>query len=177
MLRYLAATGLPVMWINPRQARAFAQAMGSQAKTDPLDTTLLARQAQVLEATLYQPQTAQAQALQKLVKRRTRLVAQRGDDRRRLAVVALPKVQANIRHCLALLDQQIPRHHPGLPELNDGRTQRVSSVSGIGPVSVANLLAHLLGLGHLHQDQIAALVGVAPYNADRGSKKHKTHLR
>lgn len=175
VLRYLAAAGLPVVRINPRQARAFAEAMGSQAKTDALDAVLLARQAQVLEAPLYQPQTAQAQALQELVKRRTHLVAQRDDDRRRLAQATLPKVQANISHCLAFLNQQIASLNHDITqacrELDNERTQRLSSVSGIGPVSVANLLAYLPELGHLDRRQIAALVGVAPYNADSGPKK------
>ncbi|MDR6356673.1 transposase [Pseudomonas psychrotolerans] len=76
VLRYLAAAGLPVMRINPRQARAFAEAMGRQAKTDRIDAALLAHQARVIEGTAYQPQSAQALALQELVKRRTHLVAQ-----------------------------------------------------------------------------------------------------
>ncbi|WP_353744002.1 transposase [Pseudomonas sp. PGPPP4] len=36
---------------------------------------------------------------------------------------------------------------------------------------MANLLAYLPELGHLDRRQIAALVGVAPYNADSGPKK------
>jgi len=77
VLSYLAAADLPGVRINPRQARAFAEPMESQAKTNPLDANLLARQAQVLEASLYRPQMAQAQALQDLVKLRTHLVGYR----------------------------------------------------------------------------------------------------
>ncbi|MDR6234265.1 transposase [Pseudomonas oryzihabitans] len=150
VLRYLAAAGLPVMRINPRQAR-------------------------VIEGTAYQPQSAQALALQELVKRRTHLVAQRDDDRRRLAQASLPKVQANIRHCLTFLHQQIAALDQDIAqacrELDSERAQRLASVSGIGPVSVANLLAYLPELGHLDRRQIAALVGVAPYNVDSGDKK------
>lgn len=175
VLRYLAAADLPVMRINPRQARAFAQAMGRQAKTDRIDAALLAHQAQVIEGTAYRAQSAQALALQELVKRRTHLVAQRDDDRRRLAQASLPTVQANIRHCLAFLNQQIAALDQDITqacrELDDGRAQRLASVSGIGPVSVANLLAYLPELGHLDRRQIAALVGVAPYNVDSGAKK------
>jgi transposase len=175
VLRYLAAAGLPVMRINPRQARAFAEAMGRQAKTDRIDAALLAHQARVIEGTAYQPQSAQALALQELVKRRTHLVAQRDDDRRRLAQASLPKVQANIRHCLTFLHQQIASLDQDIAqacrELDNERAQRLASVSGIGPVSVANLLAYLPELGHLDRRQIAALVGVAPYNADSGPKK------
>ena len=38
----LAAVGLPVVVVNPRQVRDFARAVGQQAKTDPLDARLLA---------------------------------------------------------------------------------------------------------------------------------------
>jgi len=175
VLRYLAEAGLPVMRINPRQARAFAQAMNCQAKTDQLDAALLAHQAQVLEAPLYRPQKAQALALQELVKRRAQTVAHRDDERRRLAQAALPAVQACIRQCLDFLAQQIASLDRAIAqacrELDDERARRLSSVSGIGPVSVANLLAYLPELGQLDRRQIAALVGVAPYNADSGPKK------
>jgi transposase len=175
VLRYLAAAGLPVVRINPRQARAFAQAMGCQAKTDALDAMLLARQAQVIEGAEYQPQTAQALALQELVKRRTQTVAQRDDERRRLAQAALPAVQVYIRQCLDFLAQQIASLDQAITQacqaLDDERAQRLASVKGIGPVSVASLLAYLPELGHLDRRQIAALVGVAPYNADSGPKK------
>ncbi|MEH3023700.1 MAG: IS110 family transposase [Pseudomonas oryzihabitans] len=175
VLRYLAAAGLPVMRIDPRQARAFAQAMGRQAKTDRIDAALLAHQAQVIEGTAYRAQSAQALALQELVKRRTHLVAQRDDDRRRLAQASLPAVQANIRQCLDFLNQQIASLNQAIAQackaLDGSRAQRLASVSGIGPVSVANLLAYLPELGHLDRRQIAALVGVAPYNVDSGAKK------
>src|SRR6187455_1327804 len=38
----LAAAGLPVVVVNPRQVRDFARALGQLAKTDPLDARLLA---------------------------------------------------------------------------------------------------------------------------------------
>ena len=37
-----AAAGLPIAVVNPRQVRAFAQAVGRTAKTDPIDAALLA---------------------------------------------------------------------------------------------------------------------------------------
>src|SRR5919199_4855024 len=39
----LAAAGLPVAVVNPRQVRAFARATGRLAKTDPLDAATIAR--------------------------------------------------------------------------------------------------------------------------------------
>src|SRR4051812_47441883 len=39
----LAAAGLPVVVVNPAQVRAFAQALGQRAKTDPIDAAVIAR--------------------------------------------------------------------------------------------------------------------------------------
>ena len=39
----LAAEGLPVVVVNPAQVRAFAEALGRRAKTDPIDAMVIAR--------------------------------------------------------------------------------------------------------------------------------------
>ncbi len=39
----LCAAGLPVVVVNPAQVRAFAQAVGKRAKTDPIDAAVIAR--------------------------------------------------------------------------------------------------------------------------------------
>jgi transposase len=51
----LAAAGLPVSVLNPRQARDFARAMGRLAKTDRIDAGVLAEFASVLHARGHQP--------------------------------------------------------------------------------------------------------------------------
>ena len=53
------------------------------------------------------------------------------------------------------------------------RDQLLRSVPGVGPVVSATLLASLPELGRLKAKQVAALVGVAPYNRDSGSMKGK----
>jgi transposase len=44
----LAADGLPVVVVNPRQVRDFARAIGQLAKTDALDAQILAHFAEVI---------------------------------------------------------------------------------------------------------------------------------
>jgi transposase len=46
----LAAAGLPVMVVNPRQVRDFARASGRLAKTDTIDAGILAHFAEVMQA-------------------------------------------------------------------------------------------------------------------------------
>lgn len=47
----------------------------------------------------------------------------------------------------------------------------LTSAKGVGRVTAATLLAELPELGKLDNKQIAALVGVAPMNADSGKKR------
>ncbi|WP_157661105.1 IS110 family transposase, partial [Burkholderia ubonensis] len=76
----LQAAGLSVAVVNPRQARDFARAMGTLAKTDSLDARMLAAFARVLhqhpqrERFIKPLPDAQLQRLQALVLRRRQLV-------------------------------------------------------------------------------------------------------
>jgi transposase len=70
----LAAAGLPVAVVNPRQVRDFARATGRLAKTDAIDARVLAHFAEII-----QPQTrplpdAQTRELMALVARRRQVV-------------------------------------------------------------------------------------------------------
>ena len=51
------------------------------------------------------------------------------------------------------------------------RIQLLRSVPGVGRVLATTLLAELPALGTLTRQQIAALVGVAPLNRDRGTHR------
>jgi transposase len=48
----LAGAGVPVVVVNPAQVRAFAQALGKRAKTDPIDAAVIAH---FVEATKAEP--------------------------------------------------------------------------------------------------------------------------
>jgi transposase len=71
----LSAAGLPVVVVNPAQVRAFANALGKRAKTDPIDAAVIAH---FIEATKPQvrplPDEATRQ-LSDLVSRRSQIQA------------------------------------------------------------------------------------------------------
>ena len=52
-------------------------------------------------------------------------------------------------------------------------TTLLKSTKGVGVVTAANLLLNLPELGQLDRKQIAALVGVAPFNRDSGTLRGK----
>src|SRR5918999_4546445 len=73
----LAAAGLPVAVVNPRQARDFAKATGQLAKTDALDARAWAHVAEAVRPTPRPLPDAQADELQARLARRRQLVAMR----------------------------------------------------------------------------------------------------
>lgn len=176
----LQAAGLAVAVVNPRQARDFARSMGALAKTDRLDARMLAEFARVLhqhperERFVKPLADAQLQRLQALVLRRRQLVGMLTSERLRLRMAhasARPSIERTIeflksqvqdleRECAA----HIEAHHAQL-------AKALGSVKGIGPATMATLIAELPELGRLKRRKIAALVGVAPLNRDSGQMR------
>ena len=70
----LAAAGIAVAIVNPRQVRDFARATGRLAKTDALDAEVLARFGEAVRPQARPLADEQAQALEALVTRRRQLV-------------------------------------------------------------------------------------------------------
>ena len=170
----LAIAGLPVVVVNPRQARDFARATGQLAKTDALDARALAHFADVIRPTPRPLPDAQTQELRALLGRRQQLVVMRTAEQNRLAGTR-GRLQTDIEaHIvwlnarLATLDDDIEtliRASPLWRENDD----LLQSAPGIGPVCARTLVLELPELGTLTRQQIAALVGVAPLNCDSGT--------
>jgi transposase len=172
----LAAAGLPVAVVNPRQVRDFAKATGKLAKTDRLDAQVLAHFAAAVRPEPRPLPDATSQALTALVVRRRQLlemlVAER--QRRLLAPAALHlQLDEHIAQLKRWLDE-LDRELAGLIRSSPvwrAQEQLLRSAPGIGPIVAATLLAELPELGRLGHRAIAALVGVAPLNRDSG--KHR----
>lgn len=180
VMRALADAGLPVTRINPRRARAFAHALGKTAKTDPIDAAMLARMAELVVAERLHPSAAQEE-LRALVQRREQLVQQRDDDRRRLKQTTHERIRACLAEHILWLRGQIRAIGKDIARLqqqvDDDLARRLMAVPGIGPVTAASLQAYLPELGHLDRREIAALAGLAPYNADSGKREGKRRIR
>ena len=174
----LAAAGLPVAVVNPRQVRAFARAIGQLAKTDALDAALLARFAEAVQPPPRPLPDAAAQEFSALLARRRQLVGMQTAERQRLDT-ALPAVRPYIERHLAWLAQELDDLARTLRERVQAsavwreREDLLRSVPGIGPTTAFTLLADLPELGTLDRKQIAALVGVAPLNRDSGTLRGK----
>jgi transposase len=182
----LQAAGLPVAVVNPKQARDFAKAMRRLAKTDRIDAGMLAELAAVLVrrddlARFLRPLAdAEQQALSALVTRRRQLLRMLLSERQRLQLaipLVRPSIEAMIQTIRAQLDDveaQMTSHvRTHFAEL-DGLLR---SVSGVGPIASATLIAELPELGRLNRRQVAALVGVAPIANDSGTTRGRRHVQ
>lgn len=171
----LCRAGLPVLVVNPRQARDFAKAMGYTAKTDAIDARALAHFAEATKAEPRPLPDEAARELDALLDRRRQLVGMRVMEANRKAQASgrvLEDLQAHLRwldeHITRIdreLDERI-RSSPAWREKDD----LLAGVPGIGPVLRRTLLASLPELGRVGNRTIAALVGLAPMADDSGQR-------
>jgi transposase len=171
----LAAAGLPVVVVNPRQARRFAEATGHLAKTDRLDAAVLAHFADAIRPDVRPLPDADTQALAALVARRRQLLDMRTAERNRLGM-APARLARGIRDHVTWLDRQIGRLDDELTAAIQAspvwraKDDLLRDVPGVGPVVSRTLLSELPELGTLSRKRIAALAGVAPVARDSGRK-------
>jgi transposase len=172
----LAAAGLAVAVVNPRQARDFARATGRLAKTDALDAAALAHFAEAIRPEPRPLPDDAARELAALVARRRQLVEMRTAERNRLhtaSAAVRPGVEAHVAYLTAEIDGtdrrmgEAIRASPAWREKDD----LLRGIPGLGPVASRTLLALLPELGLLGRRKIAALVGLAPMNCESGSMR------
>ena len=177
----LAASQLAIAVVNPRQVRDFARAAGKLAKTDALDAHALAHFAQAMGPASRPLPDAQSKELMALVARRRQLVEMITAEKNRLRTAAKrirPKVQEHIlwlEENLEDLDRDLGEFIRSSPMWKD-KDQLLRSTPGVGPVLSMTLLSDLPELGALNRGEIAALVGVAPYNRDSGALRGKRQV-
>jgi transposase len=169
----LAAAELPVVVVNPRQVRDFAKATGTLAKTDTLDAGMLAWFGEAVRPEVRPLKDSQAQELAALITRRRQLVVMLTAEKNRLNT-APRRVRKDITAHIKWLEKRLKdvnsdlgkslRQTPAWREKDD----LLQSAPGVGFVVSVTLLAVLSELGRLNRRQIAALVGLAPFNRDSG---------
>jgi transposase len=114
--RRLAAVGLPLVKVNPRQARRFAEALGRHAKTDAGAAAMLARCAALLEPPVRPVLSATLDAMTELQVARRALVKDRVAARHRGHRHHLPLLKRPARSACARSSARSPRStSPGTP--------------------------------------------------------------
>jgi transposase len=170
----LAAAGLAVVVVNPRQVRDFARATGRLAKTDALDARVLARFAEALRPAPKPLPGEEIRTLQGILARRRQLLGMLTAEKNRLHSASKPvakRIAAHVRWLekeLERTDRDLDTAIKSSPTLRENEAL-LRSVPGVGPVLARTLLAEVPELGALTHKRLAALVGVAPLNRDSGT--------
>jgi transposase len=171
----LAAAGLPVAVVNPRQIRDFARATARLAKTDTLDAAVIAHFAEAVNPPVRLLAGPQQQLLGELMARLRQLIEMmvaEGNRRRlltaRRALKSVDRVLAVLKAQLEEIDHDIDIAVRGTPAWREAEDLLIS-VPGIGHKIARTLLAEMPELGRLDRRQIASLTGVAPFNRDSGT--------
>ncbi len=179
----MLGANLPAALINPRHIRNFAKAYGLLAKTDRLDARIMALFAQHVPTRLALPTTDDQRALKELVARRRQLVDQITMQRNQREHVELDIVAESIDRTITHLQTETAAIDSLIQQLIDrhddlkARCAKMQTVQGVGPITARVLVTELPELGAATRRQIAALVGVAPFNADSGQHQGLRYIR
>ena len=179
----LLMADLKVSVVNPARVRHLAQAQGTLAKNDRLDACNLAQYAQIVRPAAQEKIPQKQAELSALVARRRQLIEMLVMEGNRLEKQPVDQVKQSIAKITTLLEQQRQEIDHRIAEALrsddewNGKMQKLQSVPGVGPTTAATLLAELPELGKLNRRQIAALAGLAPFDADSGQWHGRRFIR
>jgi transposase len=173
----LSEAGISTSPVNPRQIRDFARAKGKLAKTDTIDAQVIAHYGQAMQPRSQSfPDT---QDLKELMSRRRQLIEMITAEKNRLKSARKDQVKQDIKEHIEWLESRLDNVNQGLKQAIEGdpelqaKAEILQSTPGVGPALSATLLTQLPELGALSRQQVAALVGVAPWNRDSGLMRGK----
>lgn len=181
LIKALRKAGLPVRRVDAYRLRQYARAMGRLAKNDRIDARMIARfAAQMPTREPYDDPLAEQMA-ELVVARR-----QRTKDKVRLSnqleQVRDPMLRRLTRQRLQRIEAEILLIGKRLAEIvaSDAnlatRDRLIQSFLGAGPVLSHTLLALAPEIGEVDRRELAALVGVAPFDDQSGKRNGKRHI-
>jgi transposase len=181
--RKLAAEGLALVKVNPRQARRFAEATGRLAKTDRLDAAMLARMGTVLDLEVRSVRTPILNELKDLHMAREALVKNRTAAKNRtknLSLAILKRHNAaqlrQIERQVAAIEKEIMALVRADPDLAH-RFDILVSIPGVSAITAFALLIDMPELGTLENGQAASLAGLAPVARQSGKWTGRAFIR
>ena len=173
----LAAAGLPVAVVNPRQTRDFARATGRLAKTDEIDARVLAFFGERIQPEIRPAAPEDQEVFSALVARRRQLQKMRTAEQNRLETAPSEAVRLDIEEHLSFLEERLEETERQIEEAVENSPLRreeeelLCSIPGVGAATAHVLMAELPELGRANRQEIAKLVGVAPLNRDSGKRR------
>jgi transposase len=179
----LRAAGIAVRVVDPKRVRYFAKSAGRLAKNDPIDAAMIAWFAETFAVGDEPADDAERAALDRLVSARALLVKLATALRQLGEHQQPPRVRTAQRAILKTLERHIAKLEAAAEAAIAAnasfaaRAEIILSVPGLGRQFAAGALAWLPELGAIADKPLAALVGLAPYDADSGAHRGERHIR
>ena len=174
----LQEADIPVSIVNGNRVRNFRNAKGIKAKTDPIDAKLLAEFGSWMSLRITILPDAAERELRDLVSRRAQLVVMQTQERNHRCR-ASAKLRPYVEETIASLSNQQTQIEIEIAEALEKNplwkqsAKLLRSIPGVGAVTAATIIARMPEIGRINRREIAALVGVAPYNHDSGAVQGK----
>jgi transposase len=173
----------PVATVNPRQVRDYAKALGILAKTDRIDAQVIARFGHDAQPACDSKPDKYREKRADLNARRRQLIKMRTAESNRWHQTPDPAIAASIEQVIATIDQQIAEVDKQIEQAMEEdekakqQQRKLESVDGVGTTTARTLINELPELGRASRREIAALVGLAPFNCDSGQMRGKRTIR
>ena len=180
--RQLADAGWPLVKINPRHARRFAEAIGRHAKTDAVDAAMLAKLGAMLQPPARPIPSQALRDIQQLHAARCALVKDRVAATNRYHIRRLPLLKRQAEQRLKQIQAQIRAIDAALLQILIGnvtlkaRFDILASIPGLGKTTAFAILAEMPELGTIDHRAIASLAGLAPIARDSGRWRGKRFI-
>jgi transposase len=178
VVKALRKAGLPVRLVDASRVRQFARAFGRLAKNDRIDAVTIARFAGELrprpprDNPLIEQMAELVSARRQLTEDKVRLGNQLEEVRdpvlRRMATQRLRRIGAEI----LLIGKRLTQIVANDPDLT-AKDRLIQSMPGVGPILSHTLLALVPEIDDADRRELAALVGVAPFDDDSGKRAGK----
>ncbi len=181
--RQLGNAGVPMIKVNPLQARRFAEAIGQRAKTDAVDAAMLARFG-ALDALQVRPMVSHTLSeMKELLVARRGLVKDRVAASNRNHVHRAPLLKRLADQRLRQVERQIAAIDAALRALCradaelKARLDILVSIPAIGEATALTMLIEMPELGTIDNKCVASLAGLAPIARDSGQHNGKRYIR
>jgi transposase len=170
---------IKVSLVQANRVRQFARASGILAKTDRIDARVLCAFGAAMRPPTLSASNLEQQQLRELESQRrhlTHLLVMEQNRGARLGDSCVCRLNRSlirqIKKQIEQLDLLVQQHIQRSQELS-AKAEKLTAISGVGARTAALLLAQMPELGQLNRREVAALVGVAPFNRDSGKLRGK----
>jgi transposase len=179
LVQALARAQVKISLVQANRVRQFARAAGILAKTDRIDAEVLCTFGKLMRPQTVTAATLKQEHLRELESQRrhlTHLLVMEQNRGARVSDACVRRLNRNlvnqVKKQIEQIDLLIKEHIEQSQELS-AKAKKLTSISGVGARTAALLLAQLPELGQLNRREVAALVGVAPFNRDSGKMRGK----